>query len=51
MTRAVISLAIRTGIPASVWANEPPRYIETALDLLSDDAPPPRPARGEQMSG
>lgn len=36
MTRAVIALAIRTGIAPSAWLAEPPRYIETAIELLSE---------------
>lgn len=40
MTRALVALAIRSGIPASAWLAEPPRYIETALDLLAEDQAP-----------
>jgi hypothetical protein len=53
MTRAVIALAIRSGIPASTWLAEPPRYIETALDLLDDENrhDVARDSGGPQMSG
>ena len=37
MTRALIALAIRSGIPPTVWLEQPDWYIETAIDLLTQD--------------
>ncbi len=31
----MVALAIRTGIPVSVWEAEGPDVVETALDLLA----------------
>jgi hypothetical protein len=34
----LVALAIRSGIPPSVWLKEPPEYLETALTLLENEA-------------
>jgi len=31
----MVSLMLRTGIPISVWEEEGPQVVETALDLLN----------------
>jgi len=45
-----VSLAIRTGIPPSVWAAEGEQAIFTALQVLRDEEPDPGPD-GPQMKG
>jgi hypothetical protein len=51
----VVALAINTGIPYSVWISEPPRALETALELMTSKPPDtadPGPDGGAiQMSG
>ena len=32
----MVALAIRSGIPVSVWEEEEPEVLETALDLITD---------------
>jgi len=31
----MVALAIRSGIPVSVWEREDPAVVETALDILT----------------
>lgn len=31
----MVQLMLRTGIPISVWENEGPEVIETAIDILT----------------
>jgi hypothetical protein len=35
-----VALAIRTGIPPSVWADEGPRAIATAFELIEESNRP-----------
>lgn len=46
-----MSLAIRTGIPVSVWLAEDPRVIPTAFELLERDSEPRDRRGGPMMSG
>lgn len=32
----MVALAIRSGIPVSVWEQEDPVVVETALDILTE---------------
>lgn len=36
MSRTVVGLMVRTGIPFSVWISEPDGVIDTALELLNE---------------
>ncbi len=36
MSRAVVVLAMTTGIPASVWAEEDPRTLATAFEVFAE---------------
>jgi hypothetical protein len=55
MSRTVVALMVRTGIPFSAWINEPDGVIDTALELLNEqsDRGDRSPARfdGRRMSG
>jgi len=50
VSRALVALAIKTGIPPSAWAAEGEQAIVTAVELLEQDGEPPT-LGGVQMSG
>lgn len=47
----MVALAMRTGIPVSVWLAEEDRVLDTALDLLAEDERRASAVAGPQMSG
>lgn len=51
MSRLVVALAIRSGIPVSVWLAEDDRVFDTAIDLLRGEDGEESPRGGPQMSG
>ncbi len=36
MTRAVVALALNSGIPVSAWLAEDPRVLDTALTMIAE---------------